>query len=466
VLRSGRLLFGAAFVVVIAAAAWFQYDAQRTQADDTATAARATAQTLDAVVEMENATRDFTVTRNPAVLVAYTAARERLDEATRAARSSVGDDSALRAQLEHQTRLIATWAAAAGRDISTMQSGTAAPGTAATLATARDPLLQRVRTANDSLNRAFDVHSRQARDKEGTRGIFLIVAVCVGFALLNWMLFSRVEQREARSRDRQLRFAETLQGARSEDGARALLAHHLEEVVRGAMVTVTGETRETAAGRPIVTAGVRVGTVILRTSRDLRPRAERAVHDSILRAAPVLANLRNLSIAQARAATDPLTGLGNRRLVEDALARMLAQARRTGDSIAVVMIDVDRFKSVNDTFGHEAGDSLLVEIARVLSASTREYDIVGRRGGDEFVVLLAQVDGVQASQIIDRSRQAIAAVQLGQPPVTTTASFGIAMSGDATDDPAALIRAADEALYSAKARGGNCVVTTVTAGSR
>jgi diguanylate cyclase (GGDEF)-like protein len=190
------------------------------------------------------------------------------------------------------------------------------------------------------------------------------------------------------------------------------------------------------------------------------------VHDSILRAAPVLANLRNLSVAQARAATDPLTGLGNRRLVEDALARMLAQSRRTGDSIAVVMIDVDRFKSVNDTFGHEAGDALLVEIARVLSAGTREYDIVGRRGGDEFVVLLAQVDGVQASQIIDRCRQAIAAVHVGQPPVTATASFGIAMSGDATDDPAALIRAADEALYSAKARGGNCVVTTVTAGSR
>jgi diguanylate cyclase (GGDEF)-like protein len=231
------------------------------------------------------------------------------------------------------------------------------------------------------------------------------------------------------------------------------------------MVTVTGETGDTAAGRPIVTGGVRVGTVILRTGHDLRPRTERTVHDSILRAAPVLANLRNLSIAQARAATDPLTGLGNRRLVEDALARMLAQSRRTGDGLAVVMIDIDRFKSVNDTFGHEAGDALLVEIAAVLSRGTREYDIIGRRGGDEFIALLAQVDDAQASRIIDRCREAIAALQLGHPPVTATASFGIAVAGGAVDDPAVLIRAADDALYTAKGRGGNCVVTTATAGA-
>jgi diguanylate cyclase (GGDEF)-like protein len=461
--RYGRSLLVAAFIAAVFGVAWLQNDAQRARADDSATAARAIAQTLDAVLEMETATRDFTVTRDRVFLDGYTVGRRRLDGATRVVRSSVADGGALRAQLDRQTRLIATWAASAGRDISATQTGTATPQTAATWATARDPLLQQVRVANDSLGRALDVHRREARDAAATRGIVLIATVCALFALLHWVLFSRVEQRETRSRSRQLRFAEALRTARSEDEARALLSHHLEEVAPGAMVTVTGETgeaRESAARRPIVTGGVRVGTVIVRTSRDLRPRTERAVHDSILRAAPVLANLRALAIAELRAATDPLTGLGNRRLVEDALNRMVAQSRRTGDGLAVVMIDVDRFKSVNDTFGHEAGDALLVEIARVLSNATREYDIVGRRGGDEFIMLLAQVDDLQASNIVGRCRRAIADLHLGQPPVTATASFGIATSGGAIGDPAALLRAADDALYTAKARGGNTVVTS------
>jgi diguanylate cyclase (GGDEF)-like protein len=142
---------------------------------------------------------------------------------------------------------------------------------------------------------------------------------------------------------------------------------------------------------------------------------------------------------------------------------MVAQSRRTGDSISVAMIDVDRFKSVNDTFGHEAGDALLVEIARVLSTVTREYDIVGRWGGDEFIVLLSQVDDVQAADITERCRRAIADIHLGRPSVTSTASFGVATSAGAIDDPAALLRAADGALYTAKARGGNRVVSSATA---
>ena len=137
---------------------------------------------------------------------------------------------------------------------------------------------------------------------------------------------------------------------------------------------------------------------MLDANRDLRESTERWVHDSILRAAPVLATLRTLADAQARAATDPLTGLGNRRLVEDALGRAAAQAQRTGDGFAVAMIDVDRFKRVNDTFGHEAGDALLVAIADALSGATREYDVVGRHGGDEFIVLLPGLDGTPVTR--------------------------------------------------------------------
>ena len=255
-----------------------------------------------------------------------------------------------------------------------------------------------------------------------------------------------------------MRFAEELQHASSEDQARLLLARHLEAVAPDTMVTVTGDANQSSAAQPIVAGGVQVGTALVRSSRELPPRVEQTVHDSILRAAPVLGNLRSLAIAQTRAATDPLTGLGNRRLVEDALTRMVAQAHRTGDQFAVVMIDVDRFKSVNDMYGHEAGDTLLVAVAEVLTASTREYDIVGRRGGDEFIMLLAQVDEAQATQIIERCRAAIDGLRPGYPALAATASFGIAISAPGHDDAPALVRAADAAVYAAKARGGNCVV--------
>jgi diguanylate cyclase (GGDEF)-like protein len=291
------------------------------------------------------------------------------------------------------------------------------------------------------------------------RGLLVIIALCVAFAVLNWVLFVRTERREATTRNRQLAFGDRLQTARSEDEAQGMLVRHVETVVPGAIVIVTGDDDRSTAGRPITAQGEVIGTVIIRSKRDLPAAVERTVHDSILRAAPVLATLRTLAIAQARAATDPLTGLGNRRLVEDALVRMAAQSRRTGDGFAVVMIDLDRFKSVNDTHGHEAGDALLVAVADALTAGTREYDVVGRRGGDEFIVLLAGLGGAAAVSVMERCREAIAGLRLGSPAITTTASFGVATAaGTDVGDPSALVRAADDAVYEAKARGGNCVV--------
>jgi diguanylate cyclase (GGDEF)-like protein len=190
------------------------------------------------------------------------------------------------------------------------------------------------------------------------------------------------------------------------------------------------------------------------------------VHDSILRAAPVLATLQTLADAQARAATDPLTGLGNRRLVEDALARVAARSRRTGEAFAVAVVDVDRFKAVNDTYGHAAGDALLVAIADALTTATRADDIVGRWGGDEFVVVLAGVDHRDAVHVVERCHRAVGDIRLGRAGIRVSASFGVAASrlGDLAD-PAHVVRAADEAVYSAKAHGGDCVVLAPTSGA-
>jgi diguanylate cyclase (GGDEF)-like protein len=330
-------------------------------------------------------------------------------------------------------------------------------------AVARGRQVEAIRVANDSLLRSVERERRDARDTAGMRGIIVVIALCAFFALLNWAFFVRNERRQARERDRQLAFAERLQTARSEEAARAMLARHLEVVAPGTLAIVTDADDRSVAGRPVTARGERIATVILRSDRDLGEATERLVHDSILRAAPVLATLQTLALAEVRAATDPLTGLGNRRLVEDALARVAARANRTGETFALAVIDLDRFKAVNDTYGHAAGDALLVAIARALVDATRADDIVGRQGGDEFVVVLADVDVTEAVTVIERCRQAIAATALGATGIHTTASLGLATSNpDGPAEPETLARAADEAVYAAKAQGGDCVVVAPT----
>jgi diguanylate cyclase (GGDEF)-like protein len=456
--RIGRTLFFVAFVAAVAAAAWAQFAVQRSRADATSATSASVTALFDTVVQAENSARDATVARDATALTAHTESQARLTQAITRARATV--DPALRPQLDAELALVDAWRAGAEQDVQAASAGSAAdPSRAAT----RGTQLARIRDANAALLRALERHDHDERDAAGIRGLVVVIGCCALFAALNWLLFARTERRERHQRDRQLAFAERLQHAHSEDAARTMLARHLEEVAPGTMVLVTGPDQRAATGRPVTVAGEHVATVIIRSDRDLRPAEERGVHDSILRAGPVLANLRTLAVAQARAATDPLTGLGNRRLVEDALGRLVAQSARTGDRFAVAVVDLDRFKPVNDTHGHAAGDSLLVAVAGVLDHVTREYDVVGRLGGDEFIVLLAGLDGDEAHSAMDRCRAAIAALRVGEPPVGVTASIGVAPApSDGADDPAALVRAADQAAYVAKARGGNCVVTATS----
>ena len=359
--RIGRTLFLVAFVAVVGGAAWVQFTGQRTQADDASSMTSSAAAVFDTAVRMENAARDYTVARDAAALDSYDASRTRLASVIHRADAEL-DDATLHAQFAAELALVDTWRATVDQDVAAATAGDTSAGDAARAA-ARGAQLTNIRVANDALLRALDRHARDQRDDAGIRGLLVVVGCCVLFAALNWLLFARSERREADERDGQLTFAERLQGARSEEQARTMLARHLELVAPDAIALVTGPDDPSEAGRPISSGGERVGTVILRSERDLPPRAERLAHDSILRAGPVLATLRTLAVAQARAATDPLTGLGNRRLVEDALTRMVAQARRTGEHFAVGVIDLDRFKAVNDTYGHAAGDALLVAVA-------------------------------------------------------------------------------------------------------
>jgi two-component system, cell cycle response regulator len=156
--------------------------------------------------------------------------------------------------------------------------------------------------------------------------------------------------------------------------------------------------------------------------------------------------------------TDSLTGVGNRRLLEQALASETNRSERTGETLSAFMADLDHFKRVNDTYGHEAGDKVLAGFTGLLRQSTRAIDIVARLGGEEFVVLMPATNLENAAAVAERIREALARCQLGPLTQSVTASFGVAelAPGERGD---ALLRRADSALYEAKRSGRNRVAT-------
>jgi diguanylate cyclase (GGDEF)-like protein/PAS domain S-box-containing protein len=154
---------------------------------------------------------------------------------------------------------------------------------------------------------------------------------------------------------------------------------------------------------------------------------------------------------------DALTGLPNRLLLQDRLAQAIVQAQRNGRQVGVMFVDLDRFKHINDSLGHEAGDQLIVEIGRRLSAALRESDTVARQGGDEFVVVLADLEGPDDAATVARKVQAglFQPLELAGQEVFPSGSIGIAMYPRDGLDSHALLRAADSAMYHAKGGGGN-----------
>jgi diguanylate cyclase (GGDEF)-like protein len=174
--------------------------------------------------------------------------------------------------------------------------------------------------------------------------------------------------------------------------------------------------------------------------------------------------LRTIERLQAdlaqQAACDDLTGLYNRRYLMRALEAELARAERDGTPLSVVVLDIDRFKSVNDTFGHQVGDELLVAIARVLSSSVRPSDTVARYGGEEFVVLLPGAPAEQARNraLNWRRRCAATHVPTEQGPLTATFSAGVACFPESGTSSRVLLHAADKALYRTKAEGRDRVL--------
>lgn len=169
-----------------------------------------------------------------------------------------------------------------------------------------------------------------------------------------------------------------------------------------------------------------------------------------------------LAVANRRLAnvalTDLLTGLPNRRSAMDQLEQAWSAASRSGLALAVMVIDIDHFKQINDTYGHAAGDMVLREAAATLRASARREDSVCRIGGEEFLVICPNTDIKSAMQSAERLRASLSEkrITIGQTSKTITASIGVAMREAGTTDIDALVSAADQALYAAKEAGRNC----------
>jgi diguanylate cyclase (GGDEF)-like protein len=333
---------------------------------------------------------------------------------------------------------------------------------------------------------------------------------------LGWALNKMVAQNEtARGfEESQTEFTEAMQVTEGEEEAHGLLKRHLERSIPGSAVVVlnrnnsadrleattelpsgstltdklgTAQPRDCMAVRlarlhhetpeaeqliscglcrdmaglktckPLLVGGVVIGSVLLNHGDPLSDQQVTRIGESVTQAAPVLANLRNLAIAQARAATDQLSGLPNARAVQDTLKRLVAQASRMTRPLSAVLLDLDHFKEINDTFGHVRGDEVLAAVGVALQSTVRESDFVGRYGGEEFIMLLPNTGGEGAVEVAERVRASIADIRVLDGDRGITASFGVGVFPDDAADAARLIRAADRALYRAKANGRNRV---------
>jgi diguanylate cyclase (GGDEF)-like protein len=312
----------------------------------------------------------------------------------------------------------------------------------------------------------------------------------------------------------QAEFADTLQIAGDEDEAQRLLQRHLERALpatsavvlnrnnsadrleavtplpdgsplpgtlrgaepRSCLAVRSGRTHREDAGRPallscpvcapvpgtsccvpLTVGGEVIGSVLLSRPAPYSEAEEQRIRESVGQAAPVLANLRNLAVAEIRAATDGLTGLPNKRAVTDALKRTFAQAATTQSPLALLLLDLDHFKQVNDQRGHPVGDQVLASVGATLRGTLRTRDFAGRNGGEEFAILLPDTEITDALEIAERIRAAIAEISLHGSDVSVTASVGVAVFPHHASSPDRLERLADAALYLAKRQGRNRV---------
>jgi two-component system cell cycle response regulator len=236
------------------------------------------------------------------------------------------------------------------------------------------------------------------------------------------------------------------------------LVSHLDE--RDAALAAALPDARNVVIVPLSAEGQAIGAVVLEHPMRAGSRIERRIVAMLERfAAHGALALRNawlLEQVQHLAATDSLTGLPNRETFQRSLSQEVARAARTGGEMSVLLLDLDHFKRINDTLGHQTGDAVLRAVAGVLDESCRPFDTPARYGGEEFAVVLPNTGEADGSAAAERLREAIAAAAI-EPAVTV--SIGLASYPADGRDGDSLVRAADEALYASKRTGRNRVTS-------
>jgi diguanylate cyclase (GGDEF)-like protein len=420
------------------------------------------------------------------------------------------------AELADLAMFIRQWTAV--RDLLSPDDFTAAPagGLAAELTAAYQPASAHLdQLILRELNDARADHAQASASAVSATGLLIGVAVlgiAIGVLLLR-LGIGRIRRDLAPSED-QAEFADTLQLANDEDETHRLLQRHLERTLtattavvlnrnnsadrleavtplpddsplagtlrgaepRSCLAIRSGRTYRHGGERPgllscavcgvapgasscvpLTVGGEVIGSVLLNRPAPYTEAEEQQIRESVGQAAPVLANLRNLAVAEIRAATDGLTGLPNQRAVTDALKRTFAQASATKAPLALILIDLDHFKQINDQHGHPVGDQVLAGVGAALHSVLRNQDFAGRKGGEEFAVLLPDTETAAAVEIAERVRAAIAEISLADADVSVTASLGVAGFPSHATTLDRLERLADAALYLAKRQGRNRV---------
>ena len=222
--------------------------------------------------------------------------------------------------------------------------------------------------------------------------------------------------------------------------------------------------RNTLAAALRTEAGL-AGAIVLsrRTAEPWPPAAHRILAGAAVEASAALTRAFSHRDAESRASTDALTGLPNRRYFDE-FCGLLARRRRAEDAVGVLMIDIDRFKAVNDTHGHAVGDEVLRAVGQAIASAVREDDVPARFGGEEFAVLLRNPTPDMAVEVGERVREAVGRLDLRQHGVrAVSVSVGVAVGGPPNQPISELIDQADGALYRAKRGGRDRVVAAAPA---
>jgi diguanylate cyclase len=288
-----------------------------------------------------------------------------------------------------------------------------------------------------------------------------IIALAIGFAAGVWFYSAKMGNGESDAQKKMA--AKQAEAAKRAAERAAMAASQVADLAQSVASDVGDHAAKMKAisadlagiDRGDTTANAAVFSAMdqmLAANGELQQRLEKAEKQLVEQAAEIKAH-------ESEARTDSLTGLCNRRAFDDELKRRIAEWQRKGTPCTLVLLDIDFFKKFNDTHGHQVGDEVLRQVAKVLAAQSREMDVPCRYGGEEFAVILPATAAVQACAVAERIRRAIesSTTVCEGKSLKVTCSLGVSASAFAADDEVPrLIRRADDALYASKKAGRNC----------